>query len=580
MKETVEETVWTEDLNSIAEFGESFFKDQEMKSSDDVTEFNMDISSTKLHEMSDVYAKSLVDGSSFDDFVAMIRRDYEITAVHLLNKEFSGDCSDGEIVVKMSLKNLYVNPPALTEQEPEILPIPKRIQILSNPSAVRPRVMFLKRVKAEVPSSYTFTVGESDTFEEVVCENSWSSALENANSSNHSNIILQQLGLQTCVSTLATQEPEPIAYEIANGEDLLGMYLCNVCGKSYKQESALIRHNLAQHCAEKPAPPVEPNKDGKDNATYKCHSCARTFKEHHSLVRHKYINCYNRKRTQEGEMKPVSYLCDNCGKSFSNRTKLLQHQYSEHNLAIGENSGQLPHECMLCDATFNDRHRLRWHLLTHQGHKYQCRLCPMDPFDGYRSYRNHLANVHRMIKCKKCGLPCYGRNGFKEHIKTAHPDDKRPDLLLYDKKFHCAKCKAEFRTNCDLKKHDMNKHLGVRFDCSQCGKKLTTEYGLKLHMRLHGVNAQHNCEECQRVFSQKGHLIQHLRSTHPERVPQEYYTVFKCLDCNKDFARKESLEKHQLAKHEGVNLSCPTCLKRVRTRSAFNKHIKNCFVLE
>ncbi|XP_060852369.1 zinc finger protein 615-like isoform X7 [Rhopalosiphum padi] len=94
-------------------------------------------------------------------------------------------------------------------------------------------------------------------------------------------------------------------------------FACNVCGRSFTQQSHLVVHNRT-HTGEKP---------------YACKVCGRSFSLKSSLVKHD--------RTHTGD-KP--YACNVCESSFTQKWNLVVHNRTH--------TGEKPYECGQCEKKF------------------------------------------------------------------------------------------------------------------------------------------------------------------------------------------------------------------------------------
>uniref|UniRef100_A0A8D2LBB9 Uncharacterized protein n=2 Tax=Varanus komodoensis TaxID=61221 RepID=A0A8D2LBB9_VARKO len=117
--------------------------------------------------------------------------------------------------------------------------------------------------------------------------------------------------------------------------------MCPVCGKTFKDKSALSSH-CRTHTGEKP---------------YECGECGKSFSRNQNLIRHKIIHTGD---------KP--YKCMECGKSFSMSINLTSHQRTH--------TGEKPYKCTDCGRSFRHRSSLTEHQRMHTGEKpYTCMEC-------------------------------------------------------------------------------------------------------------------------------------------------------------------------------------------------------------
>ena len=279
---------------------------------------------------------------------------------------------------------------------------------------------------------------------------------------------------------------------------------------------------------------------------------------------------YSRKQKVYPYMLKV-YACDKCDRQFKRKHSLNLHIFEDHSLKITPLLS-----CKECDYEATSKSSLQHHTTEiHSAFKFLCNQCKYWTTNKYFLER-HIRRNHEGIKhvCNQCG------NGF------SHPGS--------------------------LQVHIESQHLGIKkYSCNNCGQKFTRSHSLKLHIvNLHkdNVNEFLNVEKSleikeigkdveKRETEPTAHDEHNNDITHAENIKNENIEdatcpvvtantnshitssilskSLKCLECDKMFARSDSMMRHFKSAHEGIKHQCNHCYKHFTNVSYLNVHIKS-----
>ena len=83
------------------------------------------------------------------------------------------------------------------------------------------------------------------------------------------------------------------------------------------------------------------------------------------------------------------------------------------------------------------------------------------------------------------------------------------------------------------------------------------------------IGSEYKCVDCDKTFARDGHAIRHKKSTHDG-------IKFDCSFCGYQANRPEVLKSHIQAKHEGIKYNCDICKYSTSWKNEMKKHVIIC----
>lgn len=181
---------------------------------------------------------------------------------------------------------------------------------------------------------------------------------------------------EICQKTFTTKNTLIIHHRSHTGEH---PYMCEVCGKLFKADSARRTHVMLKHN-------VDVKQKSAKVPSVKCEVCGKAFKWKSSLKEHERIHTKER-----------PFLCRICGKSFAHRNVMSAHVKSIHNVDdVRKTRAEPKHKCTICEKTFWQKSKLVQHIGVHTGEKpFVCNICGRS-FRQRPSLRMHMKNIHEL----------------------------------------------------------------------------------------------------------------------------------------------------------------------------------------
>ena len=219
-----------------------------------------------------------------------------------------------------------------------------------------------------------------------------------------------------------------------------------------------------------------------------------------------------------------------------------------------------------------------------------CRHCQL-LFWSFDSLKHHMMNDHlvskifkhnyrniekkvAVFKCFQCLKKFACSKDLNRHIDSIH----------YEEYYDCEYCDEKFTRKDNYLRHKRTSHMDLypKYCCKECGKKFSRKATFERHMENicnKDGSAKFVCDQCKERFCTSLMLITHCESKHSESQGKfrcyrcsinfetslareahnkqvHFSEAYKCEKCDKTFARKDNLLRHQLNQKAKKNLVC------------------------
>eukprot|EP00057_Strongylocentrotus_purpuratus_P003716 XP_003727210.1 PREDICTED: histone-lysine N-methyltransferase PRDM9 [Strongylocentrotus purpuratus] len=393
---------------------------------------------------------------------------------------------------------------------------------------------------------------------------------------------------EPCASTENAENEDPEVTSTANTVD--ERFICTICGKNFPTSRRLAAHESTHSVS----------------ADQTCPMCGETHTSSRSLAKHM--------RTH----KPKPFECQSCGSSFASQNHLTRHKKLSHTFN---------HSCRVCGIQFIKKRECNKHEKTHpewtafkplrkKARKTRRRTKKVQNEDKEEEEvqeeeeeepepeeeieennpnlpkdmlgkRINYYDKPRPYKCRFCQKRYLSRNKKLAHEAEAHTKEcqfknkhcsavfatefryvEHSKRHVQNRPFQCQFCPNSFASENALKNH-MGEHTGLKpVKCEVCGKGFRTRHIMNAHKRrMHKVRQMRfTCSFCNKPFADKGNLVKHERR-HKGIRP------YVCLTCGRGFATNYSLTQHSYTHTKEKKFGCPQCDKRFTLNEHLTNHI-------
>ena len=104
--------------------------------------------------------------------------------------------------------------------------------------------------------------------------------------------------------------------------------------------------------------------------------------------------------------------------------------------------------------------------------------------------------------------------------------------------------------------------------CEVDGNLLTGAKSVYNHNKLH-LNDKYYCNRCEKKFATKEYLIKHQKKVHTD-------AQFQCNECDDKFKTKDQLKKHVLTIHLKIEYNCESCCQKFTRPDNLKRHKAIC----
>ena len=366
-------------------------------------------------------------------------------------------------------------------------------------------------------------------------------------------------------------------------------FICDICEKVFDLEMTLKRHIKTNHTvvksekAEEIIVKVEPMKGDEIPETPE--KIPTLLQPELKISRKEPIKTYNKKsnnitKSKKRQSRPKS-KCQLCDLQFDRHVKLEEHILVQHLFK--------KFDCFYCKEVFDSSRSLVTHFCSalpfNETMTYFCHICPESKkYKSMKYLKNHLIDYHLRLEhnCDICGNKLNTYRAWLNHIQTLH-DMKRSIhySMTEDNEFLCKYCDRSCKTLKVWFKHFYRAHKdkASSHTCEFCEEKFFTKRSLFKHVHTEHNDHWKDFRRKKRRFAKESNAkFQTVEKYEKTLVKidnmRDKSEPFKCQLCTSKFEKNTELEHHLVVTHLDMKFKCSFCKKEHTSFLSMKNH--NC----
>ena len=222
--------------------------------------------------------------------------------------------------------------------------------------------------------------------------------------------------------------------------------------------------------------------------------------------------------------------------------------------------------CKYCGKHFKSIHYLKLHLPMHTG-RFSCRYCGFQ-FARKESLVKHECKIKKIINLvEKDGIEYFQCSLCEKEMESV--TEAKDHYLFHKKEVRCLDCNQVFGRQQLLRDHICPEAPQKLIKCDICKHPFPSEKSLLRHLAMH--TDIFKCPNCLKTFARKDSQLKHILVCCPEKA--EEYNVYACRKCRKGFATKLGLDNHETLCEQEM---CENCNKVFDSLDVLKKHQDTC----